>query len=217
MTQLYIRLIGGLRVFDDQGRSIPIKGRKISALMAVLASNTGRSMSRDDLAEFLWGEGTGGSAFANLRQTLARLRSQLPNRGDDLVVSSSGALTMSKVNVSIDLDALESAIRDGEVSELENAAKLCDGEALDGLKVNSPGFEHWLSALRRRVSDLKIDLFSRLLAHQVTASDFQAALSTCNRLLELDPCDEFAHRSLMNVYLALGRRSAALRVQPETS
>lgn len=211
MTQFYIRLIGGLRVFDDHGRSVKIKGRKISALLAVLASNPGRSMSRDELAEMLWGEGTNGSALANLRQTLARLRSQLPDRGGGLVISSSDALAVSAGNVSIDLEVLEEAIRDGGAPELEKAATLCDGEFLDGLKVASPEFEHWLSAQRQRVTDLKIDLLSRMLAHQVAAADFRAALTTGNRLLELDPCDEFAHRTLMNVYLAMGRRSAALR------
>ena len=211
MTRLYIKLIGCPRLFDEEGRPIPLKGRKITALLALVARCPDQEMSRRDLAEMLWGEGTGASSLANLRQTLARLRSQLPDQGKGLIISSSEALALSSESVSVDLDAVHDAVREGDHRQLQQAAALCDGDFLDGLTLNAAGFEQWLSEQRSRVADLKVDLFSRLLGHQVAERDFDAALSTGNRLPELDPCDEFAHRTLMSVYLSMGRRSAALR------
>jgi len=52
---------------------------------------------------------------------------------------------------------------------------------------------------------------ARLLAHQRSTRDMEAAVQTALRLLAIDPLQEPVHRALMRLYAALGRRADALR------
>ena len=67
-------------------------------------------------------------------------------------------------------------------------------------------------AERERLRELALDALARLLAHQQRADvPAEAALQTALRLIAFDPLQEVVHRTLMRLYVRLGRRAAALR------
>src|ERR1700737_3836100 len=76
MTQLSLRLLGGLRAQHGSGRPLSIPRKKAQALLAYLALHPGAAASRDSLAGLLWSGTTDEHARHNLRQTLFALRQQ---------------------------------------------------------------------------------------------------------------------------------------------
>jgi tetratricopeptide (TPR) repeat protein len=64
---------------------------------------------------------------------------------------------------------------------------------------------------RERLAELALGALARLLAHERKAGRLDAAVQVGLKLLALDPLQEPAHRALMQLYVDLGRRAAALR------
>jgi DNA-binding SARP family transcriptional activator len=74
-----VNLLGPLEVEDDGGRPVAISGAKQRALLSLLASNAGRAVSADRLAETLWGDAVARVANADnaLQHHVSRLRKLL--------------------------------------------------------------------------------------------------------------------------------------------
>ena len=94
---------------------------------------------------------------------------------------------------------------------LARAASLYQGDLLAGLAVAEPPFEEWLLAERERLRELALEALARLLAHHRAEGRPEAAVQTAVQLAALDPLQEAVHRTLMRLYVELGRRGAALR------
>ena len=62
-----------------------------------------------------------------------------------------------------------------------------------------------------RARELALDVLAGLLEHEVAAGAPERAVRAALRLVALDPLREQAHRALMRLYAAQGRRGAALR------
>src|SRR5262249_44974558 len=141
-------------------------------------------------------------ARGSLRQALTELRRLLgepsPLRADrDSVTLSGGGVSIDAV----DFAAFAAA------GNLDQAAALYRGDLLGGLSLADAGFADWLVVERTRLRDLAIDVLLRLARRQ----SGEAAILTAQRLLQLDPLHEAAHRRLMQLYAACGQRAQALR------
>ena len=77
--------------------------------------------------------------------------------------------------------------------------------------MRSEGFEEWLTYERVRLRGIAGDTLARLASYHAEAAEPDLAIETGHRLLALDPLREEAHRALMQLYHASGRRSAALK------
>lgn len=74
-----VSLLGPVEVADDH-ISVRIPGEKLRAVVAALALNPGRTVSRDDLIDELWNEEPPSNAANSLQGHLARLRRILATR-----------------------------------------------------------------------------------------------------------------------------------------
>jgi TolB-like protein/DNA-binding SARP family transcriptional activator len=196
-----VRVLGGLEIRTADDRDVALPGKKLRALVACLALPPGTPWSRERLTALLWGDRDEEQARASLRQTLAELRRQI----------GAAALQTTRETIILDagavvVDAVEFA-RLVEAGDLAQAAALYRGDLLDGVVLPDAGFADWLLVERTRLHDLAIDVLSRLVAAQSGA----VALETAQRLLQLDPTHEAAHRALMQLHLAQGDRARALR------
>src|SRR5262249_23833928 len=90
-------------------------------------------------------------------------------------------------------------------------SELYRGEFLEGLDVNSEPFAEWLTTERSRLASAACDALRRLALLRSQAGDAASGIAAAQRLLSLDPLREDAHRILMELYAAEGRRSEALR------
>src|SRR5262245_36909786 len=209
MDALQLDLLGGFRARTATGVVLALPTRKTQALLAFLAGPAGQTHPRGKLATLFWGDMEHKQARGNLRQALARLRRSL---GDPEILKFDGEeVGLDPARVVSDVQRFEACAAEGTPEALAEAARLYQGDFLAGLGLQEPPFEEWLLAQRARLRELALEVLARLLAHHRHAGQLEAALQSALQLLTLDPLQEPVHRTLMRLYVQLGRRGAALR------
>ena len=211
MNRLILRFLGGFQAQMGSGTLLPLTARKAQALLAYLAVRPGSSHPRDKLSTLLWPETSDNQARQSLRVALVALRRALPATRPPILVAEGESLAITASAVDVDVAAFERCIEEGTPDALAEAARLYQGDFLEGFRVTEPLFEDWLRTERARLHELALEGLARLLQHQRAAGPTDAAIRTCLRLLALDPLQEPVHRALMQLYADLGRRGAALR------
>jgi len=184
--------------------------RKAQALLAFLSLPAGQSHPRDKLASLLWGGMREPQARRGLRQSLFTLRKAVGAEPPALLIDGE-TVALNAASVEVDVVEFERQIAEGTPAALERAVSLYRGELLEGITLQEAPFEEWLLAERERLRELALGALAKLLRHQRTAEATEAALQTALRLLALDPLQEPVHRTVMRLYVQLGRRGSALR------
>ena len=211
MGQLSIDLLGGFATRSARGQSVRLPRRKAQALLAYLALRPGHRFSRDALTALLWGEVPTDQARHSLRQALLALRRALPPGSLATILVEGDQIALDPRGVEVDVAVFEQLAAGHRGEDLERAIALYRGDLLEGLAVREPAFEDWLRAERERLRETGIRTLRKLLALQTEDGALERAVETAMRLLALDPLQEVAHRTLMQLYDRLGRRAAALQ------
>ncbi len=196
-------------------RTLRFRTRKTLALLAYLVLEPGLH-ARDRLADLLWPQALDGSGRASLRTALAQINTEI---GAGLVRSSRDTVSWDAPDLETDVGLLEDASRltgDGDATpeleaRLERAARLCRGELLEGLGFeDAPDFDDWLLARREIAHSLLDAVLERLSALYAASGRVNLALETAQRRVRLEPLSEAAHRSVIELHLRTGHRTAAL-------
>jgi DNA-binding SARP family transcriptional activator len=77
MAALHISLFGGFEARHESGETLPLKGRKTQALLAILALDPGTAQSRDKLIALLWSDRGESQARGSLRSPSCARRSRI--------------------------------------------------------------------------------------------------------------------------------------------
>ena len=113
------------------GHVVPVPSAPGRALLAVLAAEAPRPLSRERLAALFWADHSQAAAYANLRQVLARLRRALPDGLDmsRLVMATGSTLAVAADDgADVDLvrfEALVAESRDHETAHPEAGPAGC--------------------------------------------------------------------------------------------
>jgi DNA-binding SARP family transcriptional activator len=203
-----VRVLGGFEFYDSTGEPLLVKSRKAAALIAYLAHQPGRTQSRERIARLLWEDRPEPYARASLRQVLLSIRRLIP--GTPLISEPRPDCVALDSRVVTDVERMESALAEAEVSGLVEAVRLFRGDFLEGVSVRSEAFENWVMCERHRLRSVAMKAMHALLeAKQSARPDEQIEIAL--RALALDPAQESAHRTLIRLYAASGRRAEALR------
>lgn len=219
MPRLRLLLLGSPEIeYDD--RPVKLDTRKAVALLAYLAV-TRQRQGRDKLAALLWPEYE--EARGALRRTLSVLNRA--THGQYLEVDRESVRLNQTAHLWVDVEHFHSLLAEcrnhnhgvDEVCPsclplLSEAVALHRDEFLAGFSLrDSPDFDEWqyfeAEGLRR---DL-VSVLQRLIQGHALGREFEPAITHARRLLTLDPLDEAAHRSLMQLYEWSGQHGAALR------
>lgn len=211
MERLTLTLFGGFQARNPGGETLSISSKKAQALLAYLAMRPGQSHPRDKVASLLWPETNEDQSRHSLRQTLVVLRKAFPPEYTKSLLFDGDDLSVHPSFIDVDVAAFERHVAKGTVEALNEATSLYRGELLEGLILREEPFEEWLLAERERLWELALEALAKLLRHHMRSEDHQPAVQTAMRLLSLDPLQEAVHRTLMRLYLELGRREAALK------
>ena len=205
---LSIGIVGPLLIESADCRlgKLPKKAR---ALLAYLAVEGGRAVSRERLADLLWPYQGSEQARHSLRNCLLELRKALGSAADLHLVTDFANCRIRDIDV--DLDRFETLARSGHPAELLAAADLYRGEFLADFHITSEPFQEWLAAERDRTLGLVCEVLQRLTVAQDTAGEHEAAIRSGRRLVALDPLSELGQRALIRAYASAGRRGEALR------
>src|SRR4051812_43109229 len=214
-TVVRIRLLGAFAV--HVGDEVVPEGawrlRKAKSLVKLLALAPDRRIHRERATELLWPERSAEAAANNFHQALyvarraleavgAEASLVLPLREDMLALNPDG-------RVEVDVDEFEAgavhARETGELSDYHAALDLHSGELLP-----EDRFESWAAGRREAVSEAHLALLMELSARLVASGDTAAAIEALEQVVVIDALHEAAHRELMRLFAAAGRRQQAL-------
>jgi DNA-binding SARP family transcriptional activator len=191
------------------------------ALLKYLVVERNRVVHAEEIAEALW-PGAGRQSVNNVRHFMHALRQKLePDRarGTDssFVVTVQGGYALERRRVRVDADDFEQAARDGMAAaargedesgleHLEHALALYRGDLLE----DEP-YAEWAYEERDRLHGMACRALRELSRIRLAHQDLGGAGAALGRLAELEPYDVDAHKALLAVWAAQGRRTEATR------
>ena len=211
MPRLKISLLGGFRAGCEPGHRITLPRKKGQALLALLALRPGQGYPRDAITALLWSDSGDEQARHSLRQELHELRRALARTKTRALVVDGQQVALDAALVEVDVVTFERLAAETSPDALKRAADLYQGDLLLGITVPETAFEEHLRNERERLRQRAISVLTRLLEHQTRGRLLDPAMETASRLLTMDPLQEAVHRALMQLFVAHGRRAAALR------
>lgn len=205
---LSIGLLGPL-VIENDHRRLGKLPRKAQALLAYLATQDGRPISRERLSDLLWPYQGSEQARHSLRNCLLELRKALGDAAKRHLVAEFANCRLQDIET--DLERFQQLSRSQDLAELLAASELYRGEFLGDFVIDSEPFQEWLASERDHTLDLICNVLQRLTALQEQAGEHEAAIRSARRLASLDPLSEIGQRALIRAYWQAGRRPEALR------
>jgi DNA-binding SARP family transcriptional activator/DNA-binding CsgD family transcriptional regulator len=206
---LDLRLLGEIELIRDGERIALPPSRKTRALLAYLAA-TGRPHRRDRLCAMFWD--VPDDPRGALRWSLSRLRGLVDEPGRPRIVATHETVAFEPADAGVDLLALRAQVAAGlpalSVGEMQSLAEAFRGEFLEGLDLpNLPDFQSWCLAEREDLRRLHVRLLSTLIGE--LADRPEAALPHAREFVRIDPFNEAARASLLQILVRLGRQTEA--------
>ncbi|MFI6929265.1 AfsR/SARP family transcriptional regulator [Streptomyces sp. NPDC050287] len=162
MDPVRYRILGTTQALHPDGRTVPVGGARLRALLTVLALRPGRPVPASLLVDEVWGGDPPADATGALQALVGRLRRTL---GADAVASADGGYRLAAAPDDIDLHRFERlagdgtrALADGDPAKaagtLDDALALWGGPALADLPDRTAEAARWetrrLDVLRAR-------------------------------------------------------------------
>ena len=208
-----LRLLGGFELVSVRGGDrVALPGKRERVLLAYLALAPNGRAARRKLAFLLWEDAAEDAALHSLRNCLSVLRKALGDSEHRILSSDGEDIALNLFAVETDVLTFRRLLAKPNRAELEAAAKLCAGELLDGLSVESEELESWRSAEAARHREQSVDVFVRLMVQLEESEETERAIEAGVRVLALEPLHEAAARRLMRLYAYSGRRGTAIAV-----
>ena len=194
--QVDVFLLGGFRAVVD-GVDVPPDGwsqRRARDLVKLLALAPRRRMHREQVIDALWPELSSAAGGANLRKAVHFARRALG--WEEAIAIVDGMVELAPdASVTVDCETFErealSAQRSCDIGQFVKAAELYTGDVLP-----EDLYEPWAEEARANVRRKYVQVLR--------------AGAQWERLVEVDPFDEAAHRSLIRQHLVAGDRASAL-------
>lgn len=205
---LNIQLLGD---FQFSFRDEPIRtfnAERPQALLCYLLLHRRAPQSRHHVAFNLWPDSSESQALSNLRNLLHRIRRALPHADDFIVADKLTLQWRADAQYLLDVAQFEAALeraKSTDLAEVEQqlvvAVELYRGDLLPG------NYDDWIIPLRAELQQRYRDALSQLIDLLENASEYQAAIQHCQRLLRLDPLDESVYILQMRLHSLNGDRS----------
>ena len=202
-----LSLLGRFELRGPDG-SIDLTSKKLAALLAFLACSAPQAHSRDKLMTLLWGSHFDAQARQNLRQALTRLRRVL---GEEALISDGETVSLQPGVIGSDVARFEALLSDGSRDALNHAVGLYRGSLMADVAIPEEAWTEWIEAQRQRLEGLALDAMVKLGEQELEAGNHEPALSAANRAIAISGLREDAHRLIMRVLAAGGRRADALK------
>jgi DNA-binding SARP family transcriptional activator len=207
-----IQVVDGPRVLGARGFGC-LKAKQV---LEILLVERGGSVSKERLADLLWGERLPQKYVATVESYVSVLRSRLePERSGrgSVVVTEPGAYRLATELIRLDVDAFdELAVRAETVGPAEALALLCEAADLvrGEVLVDEP-YADWVQGVREEYRRKVVDVLVRAGQLALELGDAGRAVSLAERAIRVDELAEGAYRVLMLASYRVGRQEEALR------
>jgi len=201
-------LLGEAQLHGPQGRLV----------LAMLALEHRRPVSRDEIADELWPDQLPRSWQTSVKVLVSKVRSVLGDVAPDLRLE--GAVGYYQLILSADT-SIDVELAAARIHEAEAAFKHgeTDAAAADGLVASMiaqrpflPGFDgRWATAARDHLVDVRLRALDLLSQVWLAKGAPDQAGRDAEAILRIDPYREAAYRTLIRAHLARGDRASAAR------
>jgi DNA-binding SARP family transcriptional activator/TolB-like protein/Flp pilus assembly protein TadD len=209
-SRLHVRLLGHFSVAPDRDFAAPLRlsGKKVTALLAFLATSPRQMADRERLACLLWGSRGDPQARHSLRQALVQLRREL--QPFDVIEADANVVKLNPGAIWVDALEVEASAASTDFDALARAVELLQGEFLVGLHIDEEDFQDWLEKQRGRFSGITCGLIERYASQADQLGKGPEAIAATERLLEIDPLREDWQRLALTTYARHRGRNEAL-------
>jgi DNA-binding SARP family transcriptional activator len=218
LPALYITSFGRFEV-KRLGRPVVLcSNRHGQTILRYLVAQSGHSATSDTLMMLLWPEDEPEVAQPRLHTAICALRRSLNSSytresgGGYIVCKNRMYCLNSAIPIQTDVDQFlhyyqaGRQTNEGRVALYEKACRLYTGPFLPEDK-----YADWSFLQREHLSRIYIDMCRTLTDHYLKVKSYEDAEKWASAVLKENQCDELAHRQLIQVYAAQGRRSEALQ------
>jgi DNA-binding SARP family transcriptional activator len=195
---LEVRLLGPLEVRDGE-RTIEVRRQKQRALLAVLALNAGRVVSKDRLADQLWGEQATAGAGHTLENYVSQLRKLL---GGTLIATRAPGYVLDVDPEQVDVLRFERLVREARAEE---ALALLRGSPLADV-----ASEPFAAAEISRLAELELSAHEELFSQWLEQGRQAEVVPELEQLVAAHPYRERLWSLLMLALYRSGRQADAL-------
>jgi DNA-binding SARP family transcriptional activator len=206
-----LQLAGEFQCHAEDAAPIDLPLAKEQGLLAILALSPDCSCSRGKITNLLWSTRSDEQARASLRQSLWSLKKTLGQNADNVLEVNRRRIALNPSVVSIDVGEMRNLAKSSTVEALERVVELHAGELLDGLVIQDPAWEEWLTVEREGVRAMVVSVLRKLIDRYAADLDFPMLIETGRRLVDLDPFQEEGHRALIRGYAETNQRALALK------
>ena len=212
VSKILLRLtfIGSFEATDLFGDNVLPASKKGRAVLAYLAMNSGKWVSRTRLARMLWSEVSEEQGRTSLRQVVYELNRALGKIADEIL-----DVQRERLQLVADLlwvDATFEMRPEGDAAAALGDINVFSGSHfLDELNNISPEFDDWLLATRQQLEENVRKLSERAIDGMRTGVRTpQQRVDLARRAVRADPTNEAAVRELMRALAANGHRAQAV-------
>lgn len=216
MEAIYTVSVFGYPEIIADGRTMPAP-EKLALALAILASQPDRTLSQRRLVSMLWGDTDRSKADASFRQFLVKVRKLEAEYGGMLLIKSGKLVSYDNTIVQVDLEKalthdVNADARSGNFPDLATFVKMLASPLLQAITIDTHEFEEWHFELSNRLLTAKGAALSALMEQETDPDKIEQVAAD---LLELDPSNEAAYRTLMKFWGEQGNYTRALKVYNE--
>lgn len=198
------------RLLDENSVTVAFPEKGLLAA-AYIASRPSRSVTRAELSHFLWGEDSG-NPLVNLRQLLTRVRARQKEAGIALLQATDTTVTLADDAADFDFVLLKSLPSGDPLKIVEMSLACMTGGFFAGAGTMSDNATLWISAERDQLLG-RLAVALEDLSRQDDGNAYQPLRKQAAYcLLEFDPHNEIAYRTLIEAFSAEGNVTQAQAV-----
>lgn len=217
---LTIYCFGSFQVYEDDHVIDEWASRKGKAIFKYLLMHRDRPVAKEQLMDLFWPNSRPDAARNNLNVAIYGLRQALRNGYPDfshIIFQDDCYILNPEMRLWVDVDAFETHLHQGNIYRQQNqqeqavyeyqaAASLYQGEFLA-----EDRYEEWVFPRRQQLQEAYLEMLALLSRYYLDNEDFTACIDCSQKILNIESCQESAHRHLMHAYYRLGQAYLAIR------
>ncbi|WP_216665245.1 BTAD domain-containing putative transcriptional regulator [Pseudoruegeria sp. HB172150] len=194
-----VSLTGAFRVRSVEGVSLLPKARKATGILAYCLMNHRRAVRRNDLLNLMWPTRESEQAQSSLRQSIHDIRKSMGPLVDSV-------FSIDRLSIAVEPNSVDFDLWDESASlQFSNTEDL-----LTDLGGITPEFDSWLESARRSTLSQRVREAERVMADD--KASVESRLEAAHAVLRMEPENERAARTAMELHATQGDVSKALRV-----
>ncbi|HEY8563000.1 MAG TPA: BTAD domain-containing putative transcriptional regulator [Pyrinomonadaceae bacterium] len=222
ITDLTIRTFGFVEIYRDKSKPFAADAwttKRARDIFCYIATSRHRRVDKEVLIDAFWSDEDPAAIEKNFHPTISHIRKALNSNQpfkQNFLVFRDGAYQLNpELSYAIDTEEFEAAIADAEKAKrekdaelfrahLERADELYRGEYMAGV------YEAWAEERRNFFAEQRARVLNALAKLAFSDKSWSTALKFAGEILKSDPFREDAHRLMMKVYAAQGKRSSVV-------